>query len=99
MINPAVMVDPNAHTDWTNEHSRSVNADAGANRADVSPDARPVPAVATCMMYADAADDRARFGRNESYRGNRQAQSENYFFHVRTARGGHTPARTGASPT
>jgi hypothetical protein len=99
MINPAVMVDPNPNADWTNMHSRSVNADASPNRTNVSPHGRPAPAITARVMHADATDDRARFARKESDRGNREAQSENYFFPVRTPQGAHTPDPTGASPT
>jgi hypothetical protein len=82
MINPAVMMDSNPNADWTNMHSRSVNADASPNWANVSPDARSVPAIATCVIDADATDDCARLHRHEGDSGSREAQSENYFFHV-----------------
>jgi hypothetical protein len=58
--------DPNPDADWTNVHSRSVNADASPNGANVSPDARSVPAIATRVIYADATDDGARLSRHES---------------------------------
>jgi hypothetical protein len=72
-----MMMDPNPNADRTNVHSRSVNADAGPDRANVSPDARSVPAIATCVIDADAADDRTRFSRHESDSRSREAQSNN----------------------
>jgi hypothetical protein len=93
MINPTVMVDPNPNADWTNMHSRSVNADASPNGANVSPHGRPAPAIATRVMYADATDDRARLGRNECDRSCHEAQSENYFFHMKTPQAPIRPTR------
>jgi hypothetical protein len=72
--------DPDA--DRANVHSSPVNADASPNRANVSPDARSAPAIATRVIDADATDDRARLHRHEGDSGSREAQSENYFFHV-----------------
>ena len=82
MINPAVMMHANADAHRTNMHAHPVETDSSPNGADVRSDARVAPAVATRVIYADAANNRARLGRHERHRGSREAQSENYLFHV-----------------
>jgi hypothetical protein len=83
MINPAMAVHADADTYWTDVNAHSVHANASSNRANVGSDARPMPPMTTRVIYPDAADDRARLGRYECDRGSREAQSENYLFHVK----------------